>query len=103
MSQADETAQTGAGSSSRLGLMLIGGGFFALFLTGLLLSEEGDALVLADAEGKPQRIPSAEVEERTTAPLSPMPANFAERIPEDEFHRLLAYLLSQRAPDAAEE
>jgi putative heme-binding domain-containing protein len=64
-------------------------------LTGLLLAEEGDALVLADAEGKPQRIPAAEVDERATAPLSPMPSNFAERIPEEEFRRLVAYLLSQ--------
>lgn len=45
MSQADETTQTEAGSSSRLGFMLIGGGFFALFLTGLLLWwREGDRL-----------------------------------------------------------
>jgi hypothetical protein len=45
MSQADETTQTEASSSSRLGLMLIGGGFFALFLTGLLLWwREGDRL-----------------------------------------------------------
>ncbi|RUL82173.1 c-type cytochrome [Tautonia sociabilis] len=68
-------------------------------LTGLLLAEEGDVLVLADAEGKSQRIPAADVEERTTAPLSPMPANFGERIPEDEFDRLIAYLLEQRAGD----
>lgn len=68
-------------------------------LTGLLLSEEGDSLVLADAEGKPQRIPAAEVDERVTAPLSPMPGNFDERIPEDEFRRLIAYLLSQRADE----
>ena len=45
MSQADETTQVAAGSSSRPGLMLIGGGFFALFLTGLLLWwREGDRL-----------------------------------------------------------
>ena len=65
-------------------------------LSGLLLSEEGDVLVLADAEGKSQRIPSTEVDDRTTLPVSPMPANFGERIPEDEFDRLIAYLLSRK-------
>ncbi|WP_169978540.1 PVC-type heme-binding CxxCH protein [Tautonia rosea] len=68
-------------------------------LTGLLLAEEGDVLVLADAEGKSQRIAVDEVEERTTSSLSPMPANFAERIPEEEFHELIAYLLSQQTKE----
>jgi putative heme-binding domain-containing protein len=68
-------------------------------LTGLLLAEEGDVLVLADAEGKSQRIAADEVEERMTSALSPMPANFGERIPEEEFHQLIAYLLSQQAEE----
>ena len=71
-------------------------------LAGLLLSEEGDVLVLADAEGKSQRIPVADVEDRAVAPLSPMPANFDQRIPEDEFRRLIAFLLAQRAEQGGE-
>ena len=66
-------------------------------LTGLLLSEEGDVLVLADAEGKSQRIAAADIEDRSVSPLSPMPANFDQRIPEEEFRRLIAFLLAQRA------
>jgi putative heme-binding domain-containing protein len=69
---------------------------------GLLLKEEGEVLVLADRQGKEVRVPRAAVEERATSPLSPMPADFAEQIPEADFYHLLAYLLSLRvAPEAA--
>ena len=53
-------------------------------------------LVLADNLGKEVRIPGEQVAERRVAQLSPMPANFAEQIPEKDFHDLLAYLLEQR-------
>ena len=65
-------------------------------VSGLLLREEGESLVLADAQGKDVRVARGTVEERTIAPLSPMPANFAEQITEPDFYRLIAYLLSQR-------
>ena len=68
--------------------------------SGLLLREEGEVLVLADAQGKEVRVPKDSVEERTQAPLSPMPANFNEQITGEDFDRLLAYLLSQ-TPQAA--
>ncbi|HZW31129.1 MAG TPA: c-type cytochrome, partial [Isosphaeraceae bacterium] len=67
-------------------------------VSGLLLREEGEVLVLADAQGKEVRVPKSSVEERQTSPLSPMPANLAEQIPEGDFYRLLAYLLSRREP-----
>lgn len=67
-------------------------------LQGLLLRQEGAVLVLADAQGKEVRVKENEVEERSVSNLSPMPANFAEAIPEADFYRLIAYLLSQR-PD----
>jgi putative heme-binding domain-containing protein len=67
-------------------------------VNGLLLREEGKVLILADAQGKEQRIPAADVESRVVVPLSPMPANFAETINDNEFTHLLAYLLAQRAP-----
>jgi putative heme-binding domain-containing protein len=63
---------------------------------GLLLREEGQVLVLADAQGKEQRIDKAQIDERVIAPLSPMPANVAEQIPERDFFDLLAFLLAQR-------
>ena len=68
-------------------------------ISGLLLREEGEIFVLADAQGKDLRVARDSVEERTIAPLSPMPSNFAAQIPEPDFYRLLAYLLSQRPSD----
>ncbi len=63
-------------------------------LSGLLLKEEGEVLVLADSQGKEIRVEKNEVEERSTSQVSPMPGNFAEQIPEGDFNNLLAYLLT---------
>jgi putative heme-binding domain-containing protein len=63
---------------------------------GLVLREEGAVLVLADSQGKEVRVPSKEVEERTTSQMSLMPANLVDTIPEPEFYDLLEYLLNQR-------
>ncbi|HEY1601532.1 MAG TPA: HEAT repeat domain-containing protein [Pirellulales bacterium] len=65
-------------------------------VSGLLLREEGEILVLADAQGKEIRLPTAEVEERTVSPLSPMPANVADLIPEQDYYNLLGFLLEQK-------
>ena len=45
------------------------------------------------------RIPAADIQERLISPLSPMPGNFAELIPEVDFYHLLAYLLAQRTKE----
>jgi putative heme-binding domain-containing protein len=66
-------------------------------VSGLMLKEEGEVYVLADSQGKEVRVPKKSVEERTISPLSPMPANFADQVPEAEFNHLMAFLLSQRA------
>jgi len=63
-------------------------------LSGLLLREEGQVFVLADAQGKEMRVAKDEVEERSVSQVSPMPGNFAEQIPVDDFNNLLAYLLT---------
>ncbi len=65
-------------------------------VAGLLLREEGQVLVMADAQGKDVRIPKMDVEERSISQLSPMPANWADQIPEADFSSLLSYLLSQK-------
>ena len=67
-------------------------------ITGLVLREEGDIVVLADEQGKELRIKMADIEEREQTPLSPMPANVAEKITEAEYYDLLAFLLNQKAP-----
>jgi putative membrane-bound dehydrogenase-like protein len=65
-------------------------------LSGLLLREEGAAVVLANAEGKEITVPKDAIDERTLVPLSPMPANFTEQLAEPEFFDLIAYLLTKR-------
>ena len=56
--------------------------------------------VMADQQGKEVRVAKDDVEDRRTSLLSPMPANLAETIKEEDFYRLMAYLLQQRAkPD----
>jgi putative heme-binding domain-containing protein len=65
-------------------------------LSGLVLREEGEVVVLADNQGKEIRVEKKTIEERTISPLSPMPANWSDVIPEAEFHHLMAFLLSQR-------
>jgi putative heme-binding domain-containing protein len=66
-------------------------------VSGLLLREEGAVYVMADAQGKEVRVPRDDVDERRTSLLSPMPANLAEALKEDEFHHLMAFLLRQTA------
>ena len=63
-------------------------------VTGLVLREEGEILVLADSQGKEVRVTRDQVEERAVTPLSPMPANFSDQIAEAELHDLLAFLLA---------
>ena len=66
---------------------------------GLLLREEGEVLVMADDKGKEVRVAKDDVDERTTSQQSPMPATFAEQIPEPDFYNLMAFLLKlQVAP-----
>jgi putative heme-binding domain-containing protein len=71
-------------------------------ISGLLLKEEGEVLVMADAQGKEVRVPKNTVDDQRLSPLSPMPADFADKISEAEFYDLLAYLLTQRAGGKSE-
>jgi putative heme-binding domain-containing protein len=64
--------------------------------SGLLLRQDGEIIVLADAQGKDVRIPASAVEDKKQSQLSPMPANMSEQIEEADFYQLIAYLLSQR-------
>ncbi|MFI5459576.1 MAG: PVC-type heme-binding CxxCH protein [Isosphaerales bacterium] len=65
-------------------------------VSGLLAREEGEVLIVVDSQGKEIRVPRSSVEERTTSSLSPMPANLVDQIAEDDFYRLMAFLLSHR-------
>jgi putative heme-binding domain-containing protein len=66
-------------------------------ISGLLLREEGQTLVMADAMGKDVRVSAADIESRTSSPLSPMPANFDTALKPEDYADLIAYLLEQRA------
>jgi putative heme-binding domain-containing protein len=66
-------------------------------LTGLVLREEGNLIILADNLGKEQKIGKSEIEDRKVSNLSPMPANFDTQISGPELEHLLAYLLTQQA------
>ena len=64
--------------------------------TGLVVREEGATVVLVDNQGKETQIAKSNVAERRILPLSPMPANVADILTEQEFYNLMGYLLSQR-------
>ncbi len=64
-------------------------------VSGLLLREEGEVLIVADAQGKEVRVPKSSVDERTASSLSPMPANLVDQIAEGDFYNLMAFLLSK--------
>lgn len=68
-------------------------------VSGLVLREEGEVIVVADSLGKEVRVSKNDVDDRRTSLLSPMPANLAETIKEQDFHNLMAFLLQQRPKD----
>lgn len=65
-------------------------------VSGLLLREEGQIAIVVDSLGDEIRVPLDEIEERQTAQISPMPADLANQIPEDDFNNLLEFLLNHR-------
>ncbi|MCA9034945.1 MAG: c-type cytochrome [Planctomycetaceae bacterium] len=65
-------------------------------LTGLVRELEGDRLSITDSQGRETLLPVSEAEERIQSALSPMPANVAEILNDQQFHDLLAFLLSLR-------
>jgi putative heme-binding domain-containing protein len=68
-------------------------------LTALMLRVEGEVLVVADLEGKEQRIPLKEIAVNRETMLSAMPANFGDVIPEADLYHIVAYLLDQKAKE----
>ena len=64
--------------------------------TGFGARNENKSLVMSDIQGKPIRIPLADIASRRTSTLSPMPANVADLMSEQEFYDLLSFLLQKR-------
>lgn len=67
-----------------------------VLVSGLVLRQEGQVVILADNQGKEVRIPAGDIAERFITSMSPMPANLADAVPQADFNHLLAFLLSQR-------
>ncbi len=65
-------------------------------LTGLV-REDGAVTVLVDGTGKEHRVPTADVDKKTTSNQSAMPANLDTTMTEAEYYNLLAFLLEQKA------
>ena len=71
-------------------------------MTGRVLREEGQVLIVADYEGKEQRIALSDIEDRQQTKRSSMPTNVDELVKEDEFYDLIGFLLAQRGPSQAD-
>ena len=63
---------------------------------GLATREEGQALIVVDAQGTEQHVPLTEIEERHETKSSAMPENILEVMDGREFYDLVTYLLAQR-------
>jgi putative heme-binding domain-containing protein len=65
-------------------------------ISGLVLREEGQVLVVAEAVDKETRVALKDIEQRVLSQLSPMPTNVVDPLPEVDFYDLLSYLLTPR-------
>ena len=70
--------------------------------SGLLKSENDQVIVIIDSLGKDVTVNVADVDEgsRRISPLSPMPANVQDLVPEEDFYHLMAFLLSHQPKQA---
>lgn len=66
-------------------------------LNGLIKQTEGARLILVDSKGESVSVPTDSIDRKIPSTLSPMPANFGETLPEEQFRHLLTYLLSLRS------
>ncbi|MEM7313201.1 MAG: c-type cytochrome, partial [Planctomycetota bacterium] len=64
-------------------------------ISGLVLREEGETVILADSNGQEVRIRKSEIDEQHRSSLSPMPENLGESLKESDFYDLMAFLLDQ--------
>ena len=65
-------------------------------VAGLIRRSEGATIVLADNMGKEFTIAKADVDDQQLSTLSLMPTNFGEAVSAEDFHHMLAFLLSQQ-------
>jgi putative heme-binding domain-containing protein len=63
-------------------------------LTGFVVVESADHVAIRDATGAEHDIPTASIEERTTSPVSVMPAGLVDDLTAAEFAALVDYVVS---------
>ncbi|NNE36579.1 MAG: c-type cytochrome [Rhodothermales bacterium] len=61
-------------------------------MTGMLVQDAGDALIVRDAAGAVTRVPTNQIEQRAVLPGSLMPAGLMGQLERDEFVDLVAFL-----------
>ncbi|MBS0263502.1 MAG: CehA/McbA family metallohydrolase [Planctomycetes bacterium] len=66
---------------------------------GVLIQRTAESLQFYDAEGKPQQIPLAQIEQEKRVAESLMPAGIHKQVPPDQFADLIAYLGSLKQSD----
>lgn len=65
-------------------------------LTGIVRAEDATTLEIVDSQGAIHRLPKARIQRRVPQAVSLMPGNFGEILTVEEFHDLLAFVLSLR-------
>ena len=65
-------------------------------VSGLYRREEGNQLVLADQSGNEFKLNINEIESQTPVKSTLMPDNFGEALDQEDFNRLMTYLLNVR-------
>jgi putative heme-binding domain-containing protein len=88
-----EPSRTIAPSFETLAVSLRSG----VVLTGVKVGETATALTLADNQGRTHVLPRAAIEAQQPSPVSTMPEGLEQRLREDEFVDLIAFLASQKA------
>ena len=65
-------------------------------ISGLVLREEGQLLVVQEAADKETKVPIKDIQQRVLSQLSPMPGNVVDALSEPDFYDLVSYLLQPR-------
>jgi putative heme-binding domain-containing protein len=64
------------------------------YLTGIIKREDANAIEIVDNQGQAHKVPKGQIQQRAPQKTSLMPENFREILTVEEFHDLLAFLLT---------
>jgi len=64
------------------------------YVTGIVKREDATTVEVADSQGKVQRVAKSDIKQRAPQTTSLMPGNFKEILTVEEFHDVLAFVLS---------